>query len=555
MRVGVLAAGMIVAGALSGAPAALAAETSSYADYLVGSYAKRMSDPVAARERLEAALSASPRDPVLLATAAETALAAGDVDEAARYGRRARAVGADSAAGRLASAALAMRRGAFAQARTALQGAEAQSVEDVCGKLIDAWARLGLKDVDGAVAALGPDPAGGQRGWLVYQHYLRGLMFDAASRPADAAAAYAAGGALGGLRIAQVTLRHGAVLSQAGRKADALALYRDFLRDIDNPGIRAAMADLERGAPPPALSPASGASISLFGLAVLLDQSPESDGERTPLALSMALDPGFEGARLGFADAMREAGREDVVRKALEAVPNASPYAETARTQIALSLHRDKRDEEALALLNALVRDGGGRIARQGLADLYRMLERYSDAADLYGAIARDAEPLQQRDWRLLFAHAAALERAGRWPEAEPVFQRALQLSPDQPEVLNYLGYQWVDSGARVREGLALLQKAAAQRPNEGYIVDSLGWAYYRLADYERAVTLLELAAELSPGDVTVNDHLGDAYWRVGRRIEARFQWRRVLTLEPTDAERRAAERKLAEGLPAQPAP
>jgi Flp pilus assembly protein TadD len=148
-----------------------------------------------------------------------------------------------------------------------------------------------------------------------------------------------------------------------------------------------------------------------------------------------------------------------------------------------------------------------------------------------------------------LYLRAVALEQAGRWPEAERDLQAALKVNPDEPELLNFLGYSWIDRNERLAEALAMVEKAVAARPQSGAMLDSLGWAYFRLGDYKAAVEKLEAAVELEPGDPDVNGHLGDAYWKVGRFIEARFQWRRVLSLEPTDKQKVESEEKLKNGL------
>ena len=140
---------------------------------------------------------------------------------------------------------------------------------------------------------------------------------------------------------------------------------------------------------------------------------------------------------------------------------------------------------------------------------------------------------------------------SGEWPKAEADFLRALELEPDQPLVLNYLGYSWVEQERNLDEAKTMIEKAVELRPDDGYIVDSLGWVAYRLGDFEEAARQLELAVELVPGDPIINDHLGDAYWQVGRLNEARFQWRRVLTLEPEDELAAQVRRKLTGGLSA----
>jgi tetratricopeptide (TPR) repeat protein len=546
MRVAAFAAATLLAGGCASA----FAEPKPYADFLVGSYAERARDPDAAWRRFDAALRLSPRDPRLLQGAADAALAAGAVEAAAQYGRRADGLGHTVASGRLAAAAVALRDGRAGQAATLVRGLEGAPVEQLAAGAIGVWALAAAGRADAAQQGVRLEGAAPRAAWSALHHYQRAMLHEHAGRDDEAAAADARGDAAGGLRIAQVAVLQGALLERLGRGDDARALYGRFLEGVDNPGVCAAAERLARGAPPPpAVEARQGAAISLFAIAVLVGSDPLGQEDLTPLALAMALDPGFEGARLAFADTMRNAGRGEAARAALAGIAPSSPYYETARAQIAFSLRRDGRSDEAIALLRADVDAGGGRMVRRALADLYRAAERYAEAEPLYAGLIAE-QGASNKDWRLDFAHGVTLERLGRWPEAEARLRAALAIAPDQPEVLNYLGYQWVDSGARVAEGLEILQRAVAQRPDEGYIVDSLGWAYYRLGQYARAVEILERAVELSPGDATLNDHLGDAYWRVGRRIEARFQWRRVLSLQATPAERTAAEKKLAEGLP-----
>jgi Flp pilus assembly protein TadD len=160
------------------------------------------------------------------------------------------------------------------------------------------------------------------------------------------------------------------------------------------------------------------------------------------------------------------------------------------------------------------------------------------------GLIAEDKTP----DWRLLFIRALSYDKMGRWDAAEADLQAALKLQPDEPELLNYLGYSWIDRGERLKEAMGMVERAVAQNPRSGAIVDSLGWAHYRLGDYKKAVEKLEQAVELEAGDPEINDHLGDAYWKAGRRDEAVFQWRRVLTLNPDAKMKAKVETKLASG-------
>ena len=151
--------------------------------------------------------------------------------------------------------------------------------------------------------------------------------------------------------------------------------------------------------------------------------------------------------------------------------------------------------------------------------------------------------------WRLLYSSGASLERLKRWPAAEKDFLKALELKPDQPSVLNYLGYSWIEQGKHLLKSKAMIQKAVKQRPRSGHIIDSLGWVQYMLGDYDQAVKNLERAVLISPADPTINEHLGDVYWQVGRKLEAGYQWERALSLEPEKKQMKSIKKKIKTGL------
>ena len=155
----------------------------------------------------------------------------------------------------------------------------------------------------------------------------------------------------------------------------------------------------------------------------------------------------------------------------------------------------------------------------------------------------------EKRHWSLFYARGVCREQMKNWKDAEGDLEMALKLNPDQPLVLNYLGYSWVDQGANLKRAMNLIRKAVKLKPDDGYFVDSLGWAYYRLGDFKQAVKHLERAVELRPEDPVINDHLGDAYWRVGRHLESKYQWSQALTLEPEPDDEKKIKQKLADGL------
>jgi Flp pilus assembly protein TadD len=261
--------------------------------------------------------------------------------------------------------------------------------------------------------------------------------------------------------------------------------------------------------------------------------------------------PDLAEAALLIGDMMAEQENYDAAIAAYQAVAPASPLRHLAELRRARALYDMERQDEAFQLLEQLAAAEPERLdALVQLGDLLRRDERYRESEEAYSrAVERIGEPKREH-WTLFYARGIAYERTEQWPEAEKDFFHALELEPEQPFVLNYLGYSWVDKGMHLDRAKGMLYRAVELRPDDGFIVDSLGWVHYRLGDYDAAVDQLERAVELEPGDPVINDHLGDAYWRVGRHREARYQWRRALTLEPEEDTVAAIEQKLRQGLP-----
>ncbi|MEL6258083.1 MAG: tetratricopeptide repeat protein, partial [Pseudomonadota bacterium] len=259
--------------------------------------------------------------------------------------------------------------------------------------------------------------------------------------------------------------------------------------------------------------------------------------------------PSLDVARTLWADALDSAGRRSEAIAQLDRVAPDSPFYAAAQGQIAWALRREGRGEEALSIARAALDASKDRDLKIQLGDLYRSVSRYAEADQVFSELIDTDARNGVHDWRLYYARGTVRDELEFWPGAEADLRRALELQPVAPNVLNYLGYSLVDRGMDVEEGFSLIQKAVALRPDEGHIVDSLGWAYFRLGRFDEAVVQLERAVELSPGDVVINDHLGDAYWRVGRRLEASFQWKRALSLNPEDSQIADLEAKLTNGL------
>jgi tetratricopeptide (TPR) repeat protein len=266
--------------------------------------------------------------------------------------------------------------------------------------------------------------------------------------------------------------------------------------------------------------------------------------------LAVSLRPGFAPALLLLGDLLTEADQPTLALEALGGIAANDPLAATAALRRAGLLDRLDRLPEAEAL-SRHVAEALPTLPQplMRLGDMLRRRGRFPEAVAAYdGAIAR-LGPAQPHDWPLIYARGIARERSGDWPGAEADFELALRLAPDQPFVLNYLGYTWADMGINLVRARAMLERAVELRPQDGNIADSLGWALFRMGDLPGAIIWLERAVELESRNATVNDHLGDAYWAAGRETEAQFQWRRALGMDPEPAEAERIQAKLRDGL------
>ncbi|MBX9747431.1 MAG: tetratricopeptide repeat protein, partial [Hyphomonadaceae bacterium] len=490
----------------------------AYADHLVGSFANLRQDHEAAAERYFAALRRDPHNAALIEGAAASSLTTGDIVAARRAARLATGDDAPPSV-LLIRAADHLAAGRWRQAEQTLQNAEGRAAQNLTSRMMLVWARAAQGNVDDVIADLAPLASIRPYGALF--SYQQGMALDLAGRTDEALAAYGEA-AEGGMFLPPAVERHADLLARSGARAEALALLEIDANRV-NPALAAASARLLRGEPAASvpLTPARGAASGLYGLAALFLQENDTTSALEALTLSLMLDPGLDASRLLFAQTLSEQDQDALARRALAGVGPASPYAPSARVMEAWLQFESGEEEQALTRVREAA-EGGDLRATRALADMYRSLERYGEAEAIYTRLLQG----QPNEWRLYFARGVARERQQRWPEAEADFRRALELSPEQPDVMNYLAYFWVERGEHLEEALAMLRRAVELRPSSGAIIDSLAWAHYRLGDYDQALLFQERAVELMPADATLNDHLGDIYWQIGKYKQAVYQWR-----------------------------
>ena len=520
--------------------------------YLVGRYAHARGDYAAAARHLRRVLDTDPDNPSLLRRTVSLLTAEGRIEDAAELSRRLVGISDDARLARFVLGLQEARAGDYEGALERIDEISPDGVYSLLVPLAEGWLHAGSGADAAALAALAP--LAERDSYRPFYLLHAGLMHDLAGREADAEALLREAVAISGGSHRPVAAL-GSVLMRAGRAVEARAVYAEYrAQNPENVWAERMLAASHAGmsVPPLVRDARGGLAEALLGAAAALPQRDNGDAALIFARLALYLHDELDTVRFLIGEILEDAERLEDAVDAYLSIPAGSDYAWAARLRAASDLADLDRHDEAVAALRAMMEERPERIdAASALGDVFRVDERYDEAAEAYDIAVGRLANVENQHWRLFYVRGIAFERVGEWPKAEADFLRALELEPDQPLVLNYLGYSWVEQERNLDEAKTMIEKAVELRPDDGYIVDSLGWVAYRLGDFEEAARQLELAVELVPGDPIINDHLGDAYWQVGRLNEARFQWRRVLTLEPEDELADQVRRKLAGGLSA----
>lgn len=530
-------------------------------NFLAAYIAGAARDTAAAATFYREAIKADPRNMELLERAFVAFLADGSMQEAFRAAERLTARDGTNGLAQLVLGVRSVKARQYATARTHLSKGGRGRQADLTATLLTAWAHAGAGEGKKALEAI--DRLKNERAFTLFRDYHAGLIADLTGNAAEAErrlkAAYEA--ERNTLRVVDAYARFEA---RRGNRDRAAEVYKAFDAMLPrHPVVRAALDQLAAGKPlAPIVSNAQeGAAEVLYGLGA----AGSSSGDELPaliyLRLALHLEPEHPMALVTLADTYERLKQLDRANEVFSRIPKDSPLRASADVAIGTNLEQLNRGAESVAHLEALMKERPDDIeVIMALGNVLRSRKDYARAAEVYTrAVERIGTP-DRGHWVLFFYRGTSYERAKQWEKAEADLKKALELIPEsqtngRAQVLNYLAYSWVDMGINIDEAFKMLQRAVELAPRDGMIIDSLGWAYYRLGRYEDAVRELEKAVELKPGDPTINDHLGDAYWRVGRRLEARFQWDHAKALNPEHEELIKILRKIDHGLEDDPKP
>jgi tetratricopeptide (TPR) repeat protein len=523
--------------------------------YLAARHAGVSRDAGAAAAYYRAALRNDPKNSELLERAFLSVLAEGDVEEAVRLADQVVRHDKNDRIARLVIGVHALKQKKYASARANLMQSVRGPITDLAATLLAGWASYGAGDSKAAVEGI--DKLQGADWYALFKDLHTGLILDLAGHKKEAGKRFDRAHKLDATALRLVEA-YGSWLSRNGKKDESLKVFKAFDAQLPrHPLIVDAMQNLDKGKPlAPLVGDAqTGAAEVLYGLGAAIGRRGGEDLGLVYLQLALYLAPNQPLALLSLADLYENVKNPTLAIKAYERVPQSSPLRRNAEIQLATDLDTTDRTDEAKQRLQKLIAERPDDIdAIMALGNILRGRKDFAGCADVYSkGVSLIANP-EKPNWLIFYFRGICNERAKKWDQAEKDLKEALKLYPDQPHVLNYLGYSWIDQGINLDEGMKMIRRAVEQRPDDGYIVDSLGWAYFRVGSYDDAVKNLERAVELKPEDPTINDHLGDAYWKTGRTLEAHFQWSHARDLKPEADELVKIKQKLEAGLPEEPA-
>jgi tetratricopeptide (TPR) repeat protein len=520
--------------------------------YLAARHASVERDASSAAAFYRSALRTDPKNNELMDRAFISSLADGDIDEAVKLADRILAIDKSNRVARLVVGVRDLKLKKYAAAQLNINQSIRGPITDLVATLLSGWASYGAGDSKTAIANI--DKLTGPEWYPLFKDLHAGMILELAGKEKDAGLRLERAHKLDDsmLRVADDYARW---LSRNKDAAAATAVYEAFDKKLPrHPLVLEGLRETKAGKKlsPLVDSPQTGGAEALYGIGATLTRRGGEDLALVYLQLALYLHPNHSLALLSLADLYESVKKPAMAIKVYERMPASSPLKRNAQIQLATNLDAAERSDEAIKILKTVTTEDSRDIeAIMALGNIERGRKKFADCVTTYSQ-GIDALPQasEKTNWIYYYYRGICEERSKQWSKAEADMRKALDLQPEQPHVLNYLGYSWIDQGINLDEGMKMIKRAVDQRPDDGYIVDSLGWAYFRIGSFEDAVKNLERAIDLKPEDPTINDHLGDAYWRIGRTLEAKFQWAHARDLKPEPEELPKIEAKIDNGLP-----
>jgi tetratricopeptide (TPR) repeat protein len=519
--------------------------------YLAARHASLERDAASAAAFYRSALRSDPKNNELLDRAFISALADGEIDDAVKLAERILTIDKSNRVARLVVGVRDLKQRKYASAQTNVNQSIRGPITDLVATLLSGWASYGAGETKTAIANI--DKLTGPEWYPIFKDLHSAMILELAGKEKDAGARLERAYKLDDSML-RVVDDYGRWTSRNKDAAAASAIYEAFDKKLPrHPLVQEDLRETRAGKklPPLVDSPQTGAAEALYGIGATLTRRGGEDLALVYLQLALYLAPSHPLALLSLADLYESVKKPAMAIKIYERMPAHSALKRNAQIQLATNLDAADRSDEAIKILKGVTAEDPKDIeAIMALGNIERGRKKFADCAQTYTqGLAAIPDAKEKNNWVYYYYRGICEERSKQWTKAEADMRKALELQPEQPHVLNYLGYSWIDQGVNLDEGMKMIRRAVDQRPDDGYIVDSLGWAYYRIGNYEDAVKNLERAIDLKPEDPTINDHLGDAYWRIGRTLEANFQWAHARDLKPEPEELPKIEAKIQNGL------
>lgn len=523
--------------------------------YLAARSAMISSDYAEAAQYYSQALARDPSNPSILENAVNAYIGLGDLDRAASIAKR--LVDLD-AGGQIAGLVLYGDSALAGEWDTLLSLQESNAVGPLFDGLTRAWALVGKGQMTDALAAF--DDVASTQGVEAFGLYHKALALSSVG-DFEGAAEIFSGDTGTSIRLTRRgVVAYAQVLSQLERnEAGSELITASFGNSLD-PYLESIKTQLDTGTSIPfdtVNSATDGVAEVYYSIATALRGEAQDPYTLIYTRMAAALRPDHVDSLLLSAELLENLERYDLATEVYDSVPRDNPSYHAAELGRAEALRQSGREDASIEVLKQLAKTHPELpLVHVTLGDTLRGMDRFEESLKPYDAAVDLIETPEEQHWIIFFARAIAHERSGSWPMAEADFRKALELRPEQPQVLNYLGYSFLEMQTNYDEAIDMIERAVALRPDSGYIIDSLGWGLYRLGRYAEAVGHMEKAVERQPIDPIINDHLGDVYWAVGRQREAEFQWHRALSFitddtDMTDVDPDRIRRKLEIGLDA----